>query len=49
MTDIWRYKCLALGSCTYDLQLFPPVRQLVSMLQSKQMKNRCLGIFGSYG
>jgi flavorubredoxin len=49
LSDIWRYRGLALGSCTYDVQLFPPMRHLVQMLKSKQMKGRNLGIFGSYG
>jgi flavorubredoxin len=49
IADIWRYKGLALGSCTYDVQLFPPMAHLVSTLKSKQMKERSLGIFGSYG
>lgn len=49
LADIWRYRGLALGSCTYDIQLFPPMRHLVQMLKSKQMQRRSLGIFGSYG
>jgi flavorubredoxin len=50
LTDAWRFKGLALGSCTYDNRLFPPLRLLVDFLKDKGVaQNRRLGIFGSYG
>jgi flavorubredoxin len=50
LTDAWRFKGLALGSCTYDNRLFPPLRLLVDFLKDKgAAENRHLGIFGSYG
>jgi flavorubredoxin len=50
LADAWRFKGLALGSCTYDNKLFPPLRLLVDFLKDKGVaQNRCLGIFGSYG
>jgi flavorubredoxin len=50
LTDAWRFKGLALGSCTYDNRLFPPLRLLVDFLKDKGVaENRRLGIFGSYG
>jgi flavorubredoxin len=50
LTDAWRFKGLALGSCTYDNRLFPPLRLLVDFLKDKGVaQNRHLGIFGSYG
>ncbi|MFZ2088884.1 MAG: FprA family A-type flavoprotein [Desulfobaccales bacterium] len=50
LTDAWRFKGLALGSCTYDNRLFPPLRLLLDFLKDKgAAENRHLGIFGSYG
>jgi flavorubredoxin len=50
LTDVWRFKGLALGSCTYDNRLFPPLRLLLDFLKDKgAAENRQLGIFGSYG
>jgi flavorubredoxin len=47
--DAWRYKGLILGSPTYDAGIFPPVDSLVRLLQEKKLKNRLVGLFGSYG
>lgn len=46
--DIWKYRGLILGSCTYNTELYPPVATLCRALKNKMMKNRCLGICGSY-
>lgn len=46
--DAWRYKGLILGGPTYDTGLFPPMQFLIDMLQRKMLKNRTLGLFGSY-
>ena len=48
VNDIWRFKGLILGSCTYNLGLFPPMDSLIRTLGNKLMQNRVLGIFGSY-
>lgn len=48
LTDIWRFKGLVLGSCTYNTKLFPPMEQLISILENDRLKNRIMGIFGSY-
>ena len=48
INDIWKYKGLVLGSCTYNMRLFPPMETLVTMLENDQIKNRVLGIVGSY-
>ncbi|MFC1808934.1 FprA family A-type flavoprotein [Candidatus Omnitrophota bacterium] len=48
MNDIWKYKGLILGSCTYNMRLFPPMETLVTMLENDQIKNHVLGIVGSY-
>ncbi|MBN1492898.1 MAG: FprA family A-type flavoprotein [Candidatus Omnitrophica bacterium] len=48
MNDIWEYKGLILGSCTYNMRLFPPMESLVTMLENDQIKNHVIGIVGSY-
>jgi flavorubredoxin len=42
-------KGVVLGSCTYEMGLFPAMRALVELLEEKKLKNRTLGIFGSFG
>ncbi|RKD31780.1 flavodoxin [Thermohalobacter berrensis] len=49
ISDIWKYKGLIIGSSTYDATLFPPVESLISKLQNKGIKNKIVGIFGTYG
>ncbi|KPJ89950.1 MAG: flavodoxin [Spirochaetes bacterium DG_61] len=48
LTDIWRFRGLLLGSCTYNTKLFPPMDMLVRTLENDNLKNRAVGIFGSY-
>jgi flavorubredoxin len=48
ITDIWRFKGLILGSCTYNTKLFPPMEMLVRTLENDKLKDRVVGIFGSY-
>ncbi len=47
--DAWKFRGIILGSCTYDLKLFPLMKNLTDLLEHKLLKNRHLGIFGSYG
>ncbi|MBT3181242.1 MAG: FprA family A-type flavoprotein [Deltaproteobacteria bacterium] len=47
--DAWRFKALILGSPTYDTRLFPLMDQFIKFLKHKQLKNRILGLFGTYG
>ena len=49
ISDIWRYKGLILGSPTYDAKLLPQAESLVSLLAEKMLRNRCAGVFGSFG
>lgn len=46
--DIWRFKALVLGSCTYNTELYPSMASLCRTLTNKMMKNRLLGLCGSY-
>lgn len=47
--DAWRFRGLILGSPTYDGGIFPPVENLLRLLERKRLKNRVVGLFGSYG
>jgi len=47
--DVWRYKGLILGSPTYDTKVFPLMDSLLRLLETKMVKNRAVGIFGSFG
>jgi flavorubredoxin len=47
--DLWRHGVLALGSPTYNTELFPAMANLVRLIRNKRMANRVLGVFGSYG
>jgi flavorubredoxin len=49
LRDIWRYKGLVLGTPTYDTGVFPPVDALIRLLDEKKLKNRVVGLFGTYG
>ena len=46
--DIWRYRGVVMGSCTYNTKIFPPMEMLLDFFENIGMKNRELGIFGSY-
>ena len=48
LSEIWRYKGLVLGSCTYNTRVFPPMELVLSMLANYRLENHLLGIFGSH-
>lgn len=48
LTDIWRYRGLILGSSTYNMKMSPYMDMLVSTLDNDKLKNRLIGVFGSY-
>jgi len=48
INEVWKYRGLILGSCTYNNGLFPPMSHLVNLIRMNTMKNHILGIFGSY-
>lgn len=48
INDIWKYEGLILGSCTYNMRIFPPMESLLGFLENKNIKNHTLGIFGTY-
>lgn len=48
LRDIWRYKGLMLASSTYNMKPFPFMETLLSTLQNDQLKNRVIGVFGTF-
>ena len=48
LRDIFRYKGLILGAPTYNNSIFPKMEQLLSAIANRNIKNRCMGWFGSY-
>lgn len=48
LRDVFKYKGLIIGSPTYTNELFPNIESLVSKLESRDMRNRIFGYFGSY-
>ncbi len=48
INEIWKYKGLILGSCAYNSQMFPLMEQLTRELTHMGIKNKQLGLFGSY-
>lgn len=46
--DVFKYKGLIIGSPTYNNKLYPGVDNLLSALQSRYLKNRFFGSFGSF-
>lgn len=47
--DVWRHKALVLGTPTYNMKPFPLMDHFVRVMENKGLKDRLLGIFGSYG
>lgn len=48
LNEVWKYRGLILGSCTYNNSLFPIMAKLVHVLDINKIENHTLGIFGSY-
>ncbi|MEG0601820.1 MAG: FprA family A-type flavoprotein [Mucinivorans sp.] len=48
ISDIWKYQGVILGSCAYNAQMFPLMETLTRELVHMGLKNKHLGIFGSY-
>lgn len=49
LSEIWKYKGVVLGSCTYNNSVYPNMNQLLYTLKMNKLANHALGIFGSYG
>lgn len=48
ISDIWKYKGVILGSCAYNTNMFPLMENLTRELEHMGVKNKYLGLFGSY-
>lgn len=49
INEIWRFKGVILGTCTYNNWIFPPMENLIINLAHKGIPNRVFGVFGTYG
>ncbi len=49
LRDLFRYKALIVGAPTYNTGLYHEMDVLLSEISGKDMKNRLIGWFGSYG
>jgi flavorubredoxin len=47
-TDIWRHSSLVLASCTYNMEIFPPMARLLRHIENKGMKGRLRGLCGAF-
>jgi len=47
--EAWKRRGLILGVPTYDGGVFPALEQLLRLLERKRLKDRVVGVFGSYG
>ena len=48
INEIWKYKGVILGSCAYNSGMLPTMENLTRNLEHIGLKNRFLGLFGSY-
>ena len=48
INEIWKYKGVILGSCAYNSSMLPTMENLTRNLEHIGIKNRLLGLFGSY-
>ena len=48
LSDVFKYKGLILGSPTYSNELYPQVQGLVEKLETRDVKHRIYGYFGSF-
>lgn len=48
ISDIWKYGGVILGSCAYNAEMFPLMEAFTRELQHMGVKNKKLGLFGSY-
>lgn len=44
----FRYRTLVIGSPTYSMDIFPPVATLLRALTVREIKNKTVGLFGSF-
>lgn len=47
LADVFRYKGVIIGSPTYNMELWPPIADMVTKISDRGVPNRVLGFFGS--
>jgi flavorubredoxin len=48
LKDVFRYRGLIVGSPTYSGRLFPAIESALNMIETREIKNRIFGCFGSF-
>ncbi len=48
ISEVWRCRAVVLGSCAYNLQMFPAMEALTREIEHYGLQNRKLAIFGTY-
>lgn len=48
ISDIFKYKALIVGSPTYCNELFPAVKNIIEKIETRDVKHRIFGYFGSF-
>ncbi|MDE7413666.1 MAG: FprA family A-type flavoprotein [Muribaculaceae bacterium] len=48
ISDAFRYDTLIVGSCVYSMRLFPPVEAFLTAMETREIKNKTFGGFGSF-
>ncbi|NTW50246.1 MAG: FprA family A-type flavoprotein [Chlorobiales bacterium] len=48
INEIYKYKGVILGSCAYNNDMFPSMDSLIRKIESSEIKNHLLGVFGSF-
>jgi len=48
INDIFKFKGVIIGSCTYNNNLFPTMETIITKIEHMGIKNHLLGLFGSY-
>ena len=46
--DVWKYRGVILGGCTYNAEMFPLLESLTREFEHMSIKNKLLGLFGTY-
>lgn len=49
LSSLWTRRGVVVGAPTYEVSLFPPVKEVLNMAAQKHIKNRKAAYFGSYG
>lgn len=48
LRDLFNYKAVIIGCPTYSNQIFPEVESLLGRIETREIKNRLFGYFGTY-